>query len=61
MEDVALESFMFAQRCNLTEHEKNHILEIIPPLNTCIGVSYVNEQTSTNFKRNTIWYVSFNL
>ena len=53
-DDAALAATLFAQRCNLTEHEQYHLLEILPPLNTYIGVPFVTRLSSTNVNRNTM-------
>jgi hypothetical protein len=53
-EDAALDAIMLAQRCNLTEQEKNLLLESLSPLNTCIEVPYVNRLAVTNFDINTM-------
>ena len=53
-DDAALAATLFAQRCNLTEPKQYHLLEILPPLNTYIGVPFVTRLTSTNVNINTM-------
>jgi hypothetical protein len=50
----AMEVTMSAQRYNLTEHEEKYLLEILSPLNTCIGVPFMTRVSSTKVNINTM-------
>jgi hypothetical protein len=49
-----LEATVFTQKCNLDEPEKYHIWEILPPLNTFIGMPFVFRLSSINVNINTM-------
>ena len=51
-EDDFYESPVISSRCNLTSGENEHLMQIIPPGNTFIGVPYVTFLTRTNVDRN---------
>jgi hypothetical protein len=53
-EDDALASTVFFQRCNFGEREQEHLFEILSPLDTFVGVTFVIPLISTNVKRNTM-------
>ena len=47
-EDNFYESPIISSRCKLTSGENEHLMQIIPPGNTFIGVPYVTRLTRTN-------------
>jgi hypothetical protein len=59
-EDSTLEDTLFAQRCHLTDAGLYHLLDILPPFNTYIGVPFVTRLISTSVNK-TLCYVSLNL
>jgi hypothetical protein len=50
-ENAVAEATMFAQRCYLNDPEQYHLLDILPPENTFIGVPFVTRLTSTHVNR----------
>jgi hypothetical protein len=56
-EDSTLEDTLFAQRCHLTDAGLYHLLDILPPFNTYIGVPFVTRLISTSVNK-TLCYVS---
>jgi hypothetical protein len=58
-EDDFYESPVISSRCKLTSGENEHLMQIIPPGNTFIGVPYVTRLTRTNVDRSLMVRILF--
>ena len=48
-----------AQRVRLNNHEKNHLVQLLPPVGSYVGVLFVTRFTSTNLYRHDMVCTSF--
>ena len=58
-EDDFYESPVISSRCKLTSGENEHLMQIIPPGNTFIGVPYVTRLTRTHVDRSLMVRILF--
>ena len=58
-EDDFYESPVISSRCKLSSGENEHLMQIIPPGNTFIGVPYVTRLTRTNVDRSLMVRILF--